>query len=177
MPDGPYACAAGCLPERGGPLSARSIEWYFTRAYPSGGRYDLPVIRRQSVALDNLKLIRFSSIVRDETRDLDATVHFFEPDERFDEVWKHPERYLCELGQYRQVLSPDFSLFLDMPISLQILNTFRSRWCAWWWQEHGLTVIPTVSWIITMRGDSIRVISVRRSRKEEEAHYAREGMD
>lgn len=126
-------------------MSAKSLEWYFS-GYPRGGRGDLPAVRRQDVALDDLKLIRFSSIVREETRDLDATVHFFEPDERFDEVWKDPEAYLGELGQYRQALSPDFSLFADMPIALQFLNTFRSRWCGWWWQEHGLTVIPTVSW-------------------------------
>jgi hypothetical protein len=96
--------------------------------------------------LDGLKLIRFSSIIRSETKDLDATVHFFEPDDRFDEVWKNPEAYLGELGQYRQVLSPDFSLFTRMAIPMQFVNTFRSRWCGWYWQEHGLTVIPTVSW-------------------------------
>jgi hypothetical protein len=78
-----------------------ALEWYFAKAYPRGGRFDMPVIRQQPLDLDGLKLIRFSSIVRDETRDLDATVHFFEPDERFDEVWKNPDAYLDELGQYR----------------------------------------------------------------------------
>jgi hypothetical protein len=121
-------------------------EWYFSKAYPRGGRFDMPVIRQQSLALDDLKLIRFSSVVQEETKDLDATVHFFEPDERFDEVWKSPDGYLDELGQYRQVMSPDFSLYADMPIAEQFLNTFRSRWCGWYWQEHGMTVIPTVSW-------------------------------
>jgi hypothetical protein len=33
-----------------------------------------------------------------------------------------------------------------MPIAEQFLNTFRSRWCGWYWQEHGMTVVPTVSW-------------------------------
>jgi hypothetical protein len=37
-------------------------------------------------------------------------------------------------------------LFTDMPIAEQFINTFRSRWCGWYWQEHGMTVIPTVSW-------------------------------
>ncbi|MDR3360864.1 MAG: DUF4417 domain-containing protein [Bifidobacteriaceae bacterium] len=123
-----------------------AFEWYFSKAYPRGGRFDMPIIRRQPLALDDLGLIRFSSVVRDETEDLDATVHFFEPDERFDEVWKNPDAYLDELGQYRQVMSPDFSLFTTMPIAEQFLNTFRSRWCGWYWQEHGMTVIPTVSW-------------------------------
>jgi hypothetical protein len=43
----------------------------------------MPAIRKQPLALDDLKLIRFSSIVRDETQDLDTTVHSFEPDERW----------------------------------------------------------------------------------------------
>ena len=79
--------------------------------------FEMPAMRSQPVGLDDLKLIRFSSVVHDETRDLDATVHFFEPDERFDEVWKTPEPYLAELGQYRQVMSPDFSLYTNMPIT------------------------------------------------------------
>ncbi|MDR1150946.1 MAG: DUF4417 domain-containing protein [Bifidobacteriaceae bacterium] len=127
-------------------MAGLAIEWYFSQAYRRGGRFDMPVIRNEPLALDDLKLIRFSSVVRDETKDLDATVHFFEPDERFDEVWKNPDAYLAELGQYRQVMSPDFSLFADMPIAEQFINTFRSRWCGWYWQEHGMTVIPTVSW-------------------------------
>jgi hypothetical protein len=126
--------------------AAHTIESYFINDYRVDGRFDLPLIRRQRVALDNLKLIRFSSIVRDETKDRDATVHFFEPDERFDEVWKNPEGYLAELGQYRQLMTPDFSLYSDMPLVLQLMNTHRSRWCGAYWQEHGLTVIPTVSW-------------------------------
>ncbi|MDR1634538.1 MAG: DUF4417 domain-containing protein [Bifidobacteriaceae bacterium] len=126
--------------------TGEAFEWYFSKAYPRGGRFDMPVIRKQPVSLDDLKLIRFSSIVRGEAKDLDATVHFFEPDERFDEVWKDPHAYLTELGQYRQVMSPDFSLYANMPIAEQFLNTFRSRWCGWYWQEHGMTVIPTISW-------------------------------
>ncbi len=123
-----------------------SLDWYFSKSFSRGGRFDLPAIREQTIALDDLKLIRFSSVVRAEVSDLDATVHFFEPDERFDEVWKNPDHYLEELSQYRQLMSPDFSLYADMPIAQQFLNTFRSRWCGWYWQEHGLTVIPTVSW-------------------------------
>ena len=127
-------------------MASQLLEWYFSSDYPRGGRFEMPSIKRQDVDLDDLALIRFSSIVRAETKDLDATVHFFEPDDRFDEVWKNPEPYLQEIGQYRQVLTPDFSMFMGMPVPLQFVNTFRSRWCGWFWQEHGMTVIPTVSW-------------------------------
>jgi len=127
-------------------VAHNDLEWYFDQDYPRAGRYDMPRIRKESIDLDDLKLIRFSSIVKKEIRDLDATVHFFESDDRFDEVWKNPELYIPELKQYRQVMSPDFSLYADDPITKQMMNTFRSRWCGWFWQTHGLTVIPTVSW-------------------------------
>jgi hypothetical protein len=68
--------------------SLHTIESYFANGYKVAGKFDLPVIRKQQIDLDDLKLIRFSNIIKDETKDLDATVHFFEPDECFDEVWK-----------------------------------------------------------------------------------------
>jgi len=33
-----------------------------------------------------------------------------------------------------------------MSLALQIFNTYRSRWCGFYWQSKGLSVIPTVSW-------------------------------
>jgi hypothetical protein len=126
--------------------SLHTIESYFSNDYRVAGKFGLPVIKKQKVDLDNLKLIRFSSIIKDEIKDTDATVHFFEPDERFDEVWKSPESYLAELGQYRQAMTPDFSMYYDMPLVFQLINVFRSRWCGAYWQEHGMAVIPTMGW-------------------------------
>jgi len=120
--------------------------WHFDQAYPRAGRFDFPRISRQPIDLASLSLMRFSSAVKDEKRSRAVTVHFFENDERFDEVWRSPQTYLAELRQYYQILTPDFSLYSGMPITQQILNTFRNRWCGWFWQENGLTVIPSVSW-------------------------------
>ena len=94
-------------------MASPLVEWYFRQNYLRRGRWDMPCPRCQppDIVLDDLKLIRFSSVVRAETKDRDATVHFFEPDDRFDEVWKNPEPYVAEFGQYRQALSPDFSLY------------------------------------------------------------------
>jgi hypothetical protein len=43
-------------------------------------------------------------------------------------------------------MTPDFSMYYDMPLVFQMINVFRSRWCRVYWQEHGLTVIPTIGW-------------------------------
>jgi hypothetical protein len=127
-------------------MGTKTLEPYFYNDYVMDGKYDLPLIAHQEISLHDLKLIRFSSIVKDEKSDLDATVHFFEFDDRFDEVWRNPQCYLSEIKQYKQVLSPDFSMYTTMSLALQIFNTFRSRWCGAFWQMNGLVVIPTVSW-------------------------------
>jgi hypothetical protein len=127
-------------------MSQKTLEPYFYNDYLMYGKYDLPLIERQDIDLKDLKLIRFSDIIKKETRDKDATVHFFEYDYKFDEVWKNPKDYLAELTQYKQVLSPDFSMYINLSRALQIFNTFRSRWLGAFWQANGITVIPTISW-------------------------------
>ncbi|MDR1014115.1 MAG: DUF4417 domain-containing protein [Coriobacteriales bacterium] len=123
-----------------------TLEPFFIKRFPTSGRFGMPLVCRQDIMLEDFKLIRFSSIVKAETQDTDATVHFFEYDNRFDEVWKKPEAYVGELGQYRQVMTPDFSLYSGIVPALQIFNTFKNRWCGALWQSMGLTVIPSVSW-------------------------------
>ena len=125
---------------------AHLIEWYFEQGLPLVGRYDMPLIRKQGVVLDDLQLIRYSNTVKDDVQGAAASVHFYEDDSKFDEVWSAPEGHLAELAAYRQVLSPDFSLWMDTPVMLQLVNTFRNRWCGAYWQAQGMTVIPTVSW-------------------------------
>ena len=51
-----------------------------------------------------------------------------------------------KLDQYYALLTPDFSLYMDMPLALQIYSTFKSRWCGAYWQKLGKTVIPTIEW-------------------------------
>lgn len=73
-------------------------------------------------------------------------VHFFLDDHRFEPVWTRPMGSLEALRQHQTVLTPDFSLYYNWPRSLQIWNTYRNRWCGAFWQAHGFTVIPTISW-------------------------------
>jgi hypothetical protein len=110
------------------------------------GKYDMPTLEKQSIDLSCLKLIRFSDIVKNETKDNDATVHFFIYDDEFDEVWRKPNAYIDELRQYKQVMTTDFSLYTNMSLAMQIFNVYRNRWLGCYWQENGLSVIPTVGW-------------------------------
>ena len=73
-------------------------------------------------------------------------VHFFLYDYRFERVWKNPESDLEKLSRYRAVLSPDFSMYLEMAPVMQLYNVFRNRWCGAYWASKGMRVIPTVNW-------------------------------
>ena len=73
-------------------------------------------------------------------------VHFFLADGDFERCWKDPQRYGEMLSAYDCVMSPDFSLFTKFPKAVQIWNHYRKHWLARYWQDMGLTVIPTVSW-------------------------------
>jgi len=78
--------------------------------------------------------------------EIDAAIHFFLDDARFECIWNRPKQALKTLSQYDFVLTPDFSLYRNMSLAEQIWNTYRSRWCGAFWQQHGLQVIPTISW-------------------------------
>lgn len=72
--------------------------------------------------------------------------HFFLHDYRFEGVWNRPTKALESLAEWDVVLSPDFSVYREWPLTLQLWNVYRNRWCHAFWAYHGITVIPTVSW-------------------------------
>ena len=73
-------------------------------------------------------------------------IHFYIDDYQFERIWNDPESYVDILSEYDCILSPDFSLYMDMPMALKIWNIYRSRWIGAYYQKTGLNVIPTASW-------------------------------
>lgn len=72
--------------------------------------------------------------------------HFFIDDYQFERLWTSPAAYLDVLSGYDCVLTPDFSLYMDMPDAMQEWNRYRSAALGRYWAENGLTVVPTLSW-------------------------------
>ena len=75
-----------------------------------------------------------------------GALHFFLDDYRFERVWWKPEACLSRLREVGAALTPDFSLWRDMPAVTQMWQIYRSRWCGAYWQSQGIQVIPTVGW-------------------------------
>lgn len=111
--------------------------------YEVVGKYDIPGLYPTDYVPD--KLIGFNYVMNTKPKN-DTGVHFFLDDYQFERLWNNPEPYIDKLSKWDCVLTPDFSLYTDMPKAMQIWNTYRSRLLGQIWQERGLEVIPTVSW-------------------------------
>jgi len=73
-------------------------------------------------------------------------VHFFLYDYKFEDIWTTPEKHVEALKKYRAVLTPDFSMYLEMHPVMQLYNTFRNRWVGAYLANQKIKVVPTVNW-------------------------------
>lgn len=108
----------------------------------TAGDYELPIIKGTYHVPDNL--IGFNYMLS--TTKYDNGVHFYLDDYQFERIWNVPERYVERLKKFDCVLSPDFSLYVDMPMAMKIWNVYRSRLIGQIMERNGIQVIPTVSW-------------------------------
>lgn len=88
------------------------------------------------------KLISFSKCIS--CKDHNQWVHFYEDDHLFERIWRKPQKYLDILKRYNGVILPDFSLYRDMPLVMQLWNIYRSRAIGFWLQVNGVKVIPNL---------------------------------
>lgn len=105
------------------------------------GRYDMPVILKQDIELKE-KTVSFNNRTQKEC----VALHFFIDDYQFDRIWNSPERYVDMLSKYEYICSPDYSLYIDFPKTLQMYNTYKKQFLGAYFQLHGIKVVPTVSW-------------------------------
>lgn len=106
------------------------------------GFYEMPVIESNGYIPE--ELIGFNYAKTSDNKK--AGIHFYLDDYQFERIWNDPKAYVELLSGYACVLSPDFSLYLDMPLAMKIWNVFRSRAIGRYLQSEGIKVIPTVSW-------------------------------
>lgn len=117
--------------------------------FDGDGPFQIPIIPKASFSekeFQELMLIGFDKARADDEKNRDRMVHFFLYDYKFERVWKDAARDLERLKNYRAVLSPDFSMYIEMNPTIQLYNTFRNRWCGAYWSNEGLRVVPTISW-------------------------------
>lgn len=124
---------------------ARNKQAFLRNEYLCAGKWDMPIIKRQPLVTD-VKLIACSDTKAKEEHNRDYGVHFFVDDYRFEHIYNSPQKSLHKYSQYKFLLTPDYSLYADMPLWRQLESVAKNRWCGAYWQSHGLVVYPTISW-------------------------------
>ncbi len=90
------------------------------------------------------KVITFSKAMSRSCYDFDCWVMFYEHDRKFERLWRNPKQYLEKLKKFKGIISPDFSLYRNMPLVMQMWNTYRNRALSVWLQNNGIEIIPNV---------------------------------
>lgn len=120
------------------------------------GFFDIPVIpKRDNIKLPS-KLISYSklSLIKDENY---PYCHFYQDDYTFDGyygVWNsllYNQQFnkgfnLSKFDNVYAIITPDYSLYCDMPRALQIYNVYRSRVVGHFLNKCGYNVVVNVKW-------------------------------
>lgn len=122
---------------------SRNYENLNKRIFDGVGEYDIPALKSAVFTVDNWISFNFAKGCDEPNK---HGIHFFIDDYQFMRVWKNPDAYLPMLQQFQAVCTPDFSTYTDFPKAIQVYNHYRKHWLGAYWQEHGIKVIPTISW-------------------------------
>lgn len=104
--------------------------------------WQMPVIQNDNFIPNDIIGFNYAK----SSKEHNVGIHFYLDDYQFERIWNKPEDYIDILNQYECIFSPDFSLYLDMPMPMKIWNIYRSRQIGQYYQSQGIKVIPTISW-------------------------------
>lgn len=108
------------------------------------GKFEIPEINKPENLIVPRGMVPFSSRSRDINHEY--FVCFYEHDVKFRDCLVATDNYLDELKKFPGIVTPDCSLYIDMPLCLQIANIYMNRAIGHYLQEKGLYVIPNVRW-------------------------------
>lgn len=124
-------------------IEFRNDPMFLRNQFKPDGTFEMPKIKKDKISLENIELVGYDKL--NDSND-DQIVHFFLDDYKFEVMWKDPSPRIDRLKAHKAVLSPNFSVYTEMPVAMKIYNTFRSRWCGAFLQANGIKVIPTLAW-------------------------------
>lgn len=114
------------------------------RIFDGVGKYNIPLLNPTN--LENVENFIGFNFAKSCNEPQNKAIHFFLDDYQFTRLWNSPDRYLEVLRRFKAVFTPDFSMYSDFPKAIQLYNHYRKHWLGAYWQENGITVIPTISW-------------------------------
>lgn len=116
------------------------------------GDYEMPYIKKY-VGAEPKKIVNYIKNVKGKEN---YFVHFYLYDYMFDGkngIWYgcqqnsvKIESFLRKIEKYDGIISPDYSIYVDLPLSAQIWNIYRDRVIYAWLYELGYKVIFNLRW-------------------------------
>lgn len=107
------------------------------------GKYDIPVIQPEEYEETTFVPFNNASKVRDKAN---TGIHFFIDDYLFMRLWYQRGNYERMFPAYKAVMTPDFSMYLDWPVSVNMWNHYRKHLLGAWMQSLGCKVYPSINW-------------------------------
>lgn len=117
----------------------------FIHPFQQEGRYGMALLKPSTFVPQSL----FPYDERRKYTKGDGTIHFFVDDIEFEHTWlraARPPHVPAIIEKAGSAITPDFSLYADWPLAVQVWQTYRTRLLGAFWQECGIEIIPSVSW-------------------------------
>jgi len=108
------------------------------------GIHEIPILECPENIIIPSGLIPYSQI--NKTKDHSEFIHFYEHDIKFRDIITSTGKYYSKIKEFAGVISPDCSLYRDMPLVLQFANTYMNRAVGYYLQHNGIYTIPNVRW-------------------------------
>lgn len=109
------------------------------------GLFQFPVIEPTKEFVYPKYLVPFSERNKI-TKPKEAFVVFYEHDDKFTDIIRNPAKYIDDLKRFAGVISPDNSLYRDIPLAVQVANIYRNRLIGGFLQRNGIPVIANLRW-------------------------------
>ena len=114
-----------------------------------GARFDgvleIPIIEKPDKLLVPAGMVPFSKMGRVEDPRRFAVCEY-ELDVEFADLLRDPDMYVKDLRRYQAFVTPDASLYWEMPLAAQIFNQYRTHAAGHDMQSKGIYTIPNVRW-------------------------------
>lgn len=108
------------------------------------GLFEIPIIEKPVKLMIPKGLVPFSKMERISPEKF--AVCEYENDRDFADILINPQDYVKELKKFQAFVTPDASLYWDMPFAAQVVNKYRNHVIGYYMQKRGVYVIPNVRW-------------------------------
>ena len=146
-------------------------------------KWEMPILKKCNHIPNDLISFNYAKT----SNEYEKGIHFYIDDYQFERIWNAPHDYMDILKQYDCCLTPDFSLYTEMPLPMQIWNVYRSKLIGQIMQDYGIKVIPTLQWCLPNSFDfafdgieengTVSVSTIGVKKEEEATKIWFDGMD